>query len=539
MTEPLRSASLDLVRALLFHEPVPSRFDGFFRDLGFVHLFSASGIHLLALFFWIELACKRGGMALGIPIRVVRPGIHVLFFSVCLLVWKIEGFHFSLFRPLFSVLIRMGVRATGFRTPILLPLFVVFLTECLLRIPEGLSHGAVHYYLAVGGSLLALSRPGGVRESGFRTHVRMAVFSWVPIALLDLFRDRLIVASTPVLNLVSITPISMGLYPVTLIAHALTGGTPEWLLSLWSLFLQAMIALAEVLPPPVTAGIRFFPIVLICGALVFRFRKRPILLVPLFLLLLASRAFTPEKNTQATVQLDVGQGDSALLIRPGRIELIDAGSLRVQSPDRWIRTLSRHGVSRVDGVLLTHLDEDHIGALPVLLALFPVGCIEIGEPHQREERGARILDWIAHTHPAIAVVSRGCIRNARVEWFESKRKGQKGNEWMAGIASASSGVLYLALGDGDAIQEKKFLAEFEPEIRAHTRRIFKIGHHGSRFSSDPEVLREINPAEFWISVGRKNRYRHPAPEVLERLERFAGRVRRTDREGDLVAESAK
>ena len=533
MARPLEQTSNDLIRSLLFHEPVGSGVDGVFRAMGAVHLFTASGIHLLALFFWLELILKRSGETFQIPIRRIKAAGLAGFLAVSLLVWKNEGFHPSLFRPLLSVLIRLGLREAGFRTPVLLPLVVVLLFEALISLRTGVSPGAIHYYLAVGGSLLALAR-SGAKERGLALHLRMSVYSWVPIAVLDLWRDHRVVPSTPLLSLLSIPPVSLVLYPLTLLGRTLTGGIPECIRTLWILFMNVMVRVLDFLPggfsvpraPVLIGGI-------LSIVILFSARRSRRFLLPLTIGVIALRFLMPEASETRFVQLDVGQGDSAILQKSGRTEMVDLGSGRVQTPERMVRLLGRYGVDRVEGVLFTHLDEDHIGALPVLLALSGVRCIEMGEHHREDERGKRILEWMQENHPGIPVLSRGCIRNGRVAWFGSDREGAKGNEWMAGIASTFADRVYLALGDGDSKQEEAFTREFSFEIFSRPHRVWKVGHHGSRFSSDFKSLTAMRPDEFWISVGRRNRYHHPAPATLARLSLMPGRVRRTDQEGDL------
>ena len=537
MTPSLLSLSTELSRSLVFHDPVKSNLDGFFRDLGLVHLFTASGIHLLALFFWLDLLIKAAGRRLAIPIRWVKPFHYFVFLIISLLVWSVEGFHPSLFRPLLSVLIRVGLKEFGFRAPVLFPLALVFSFEWALSFKPGLPPGATHYYLSVAGSLIALSRENSSGR-GIRLHLRMAVYSWVPIALLDLFLDHWVVVSTPLLSLISIPIVSFFLYPLSLLSIALTHTVPLGVIQLWSVFLKGLVLVLEVLPGGFSVDPRYFSLGIFLGSvgMILRSQVRPLLL-PYLILILSLPVLLQGSGATQWIQLDVGQGDAAVLKKPGRIELIDIGSGRVQTPDHLLRQLARYGITRVDGVLLSHLDEDHSGGLATLLALISVGCVEMGAHHQREVRGEHMVSWIKSHDPGIKVQGQGCIQNGRVAWFESARGGAKGNEWMAGISSSWKKQVYLALGDGDEEQEQSFLREFQMEIDSHPIRIWKVGHHGSRFSSNPEVLRTIHPNEFWISVGKRNHYHHPSPETLARLARFPGKVRRTDQEGDLVMDS--
>jgi competence protein ComEC len=537
MDDSLTRLSSDLIHSLLFHERMASGLDGVFRDLGWVHLFTASGIHLLALFFWLDLLIRKFGQWRRLPIRWVRGFILVSFLWVAFLAWKTEGFHPSLFRPLLTVLLRKGFSMAGFRTPILFPVLLVFGFEWAISLQTGMPPGAIHYYLAVGGSLLALARSEKNR-SGFRLHLEMAVFSWVPIGILDAIRDHQVAPFTPFFSLLSIPPVSLVLYPITLLVWAGMHSIPDFLLQVWCVYLKFLIFIADSLPTIVSVRPEIL-FLSIFGVLGFQMsiRSRTGRWLSVMAWVVVIRFFLDSEFPSRFIQLDVGQGDSAVLKRPDRLELVDLGSARVITPDRMFRSFSRFGITHVDGVLFSHLDEDHIGALPILLALFPVGCIEIGAHHQEDPRGQRILEWIRGHHPGVPIQASGCIQNARVAWFESHRGGAKGNEWMAGLASSWQDHLYLALGDGDQMQEHDFLREFKSEIESHSHRIWKVGHHGSRFSSNGEFLRSIHAEEFWISVGRKNHYHHPSPEALARLALLPGRVRRTDQEGDLESGS--
>ena len=93
---------------------------------------------------------------------------------------------------------------------------------------------------------------------------------------------------------------------------------------------------------------------------------------------------------------------------------------------------------------------------------------------------------------------------------------------------------YFALGDGDFSQEWEYVHEFSTEIALYPKRIWKVGHHGSKFSSDSGFLKELNPSAFWISVGKHNHYHHPHPLTMERLHELQVPIYRTDEDGDLV-----
>jgi len=538
--------------ALIYHHPTSSGVDGVLRILGLVHLYGASGIHLYAVGTWIQILAQRLGMHFGVSSRQLSLGVLGVFLVSTLVIWKLQGFALSLFRPLCTLLLRMGFKEWGARTAPGVPLLVTLGVECLLTQRSGLSPGALHYYLAVGGSLVAFSGPASAR-SPFRTHLEMAVFSWIPIACWDLLKDGLVSPMTPFLSLLTVPFLSLGLFPIAVGASIFSSEIPGPMLKVCESIFDGLLEFLDFLQKCTggslvmvvrheatwfaffaTLGVHFarrLPLTRRPGSVPRGMRLVGVLLLGIGTFLV--RVHGPHPSRVA--QLDVGQGDSALTISKSRTELIDVGGSRALGPAEWIHSLARFGVTEVDGILLTHMDRDHTGGLPALLSVISVGCIEISRMHQREDAGKIWIEWLRTRVPETRILDSGCIQDSEVAWFQSRRHRSGGNAWMAGVVhELDPSAVYLALGDGDADQERQFLSHFEAEIPRVRQRIWKVGHHGSRFSSDLGVLQRLNPQEVWISVGRKNPYHHPSPETLSRLSLLPGRIRRTDREGDLV-----
>jgi competence protein ComEC len=104
-------------------------------------------------------------------------------------------------------------------------------------------------------------------------------------------------------------------------------------------------------------------------------------------------------------------------------------------------------------------------------------------------------------------------------------------------SNASSVVLHAVLGDFDALLTGDAYKDVDRLVAARLGdplEVLKVGHHGSDTSTDPELLDATGPELALVSVGRLNRYGHPAPQVLRRLEERGIRIRRTDTEGDIT-----
>jgi competence protein ComEC len=254
----------------------------------------------------------------------------------------------------------------------------------------------------------------------------------------------------------------------------------------------------------------------------------------------ASQILFSHPRVSRVRQWDVGQGDAALIQEGGRNEIIDAGPSRIMDASAWIRKLARAGAPRIDALMFSHLDEDHRGGSKMLLSVASVACVLLPLNVQRSDRGRRLASEILEEFPDTKIEEQDCIRLSRVGWFESKRSGSAGNELMAGVVhEMGGGRAYFALGDGDEIQELLYESYFRPELERNSERIWKVGHHGSRFSSNSGFLRRLQPKEAWISVGARNPYHHPAPATLGILRDLSIRFRRTDQEGDLELASTE
>ncbi len=224
------------------------------------------------------------------------------------------------------------------------------------------------------------------------------------------------------------------------------------------------------------------------------------------------------------VQLDVGQGDSAVLLTQGFTTVIDTGP----EGERALADLLRKEGRDVDLLLLSHLDSDHAGALDTLIAeRIPVARIGLPTGIEAEETDPGILDALARLVQSGAViegVAQGDtidVPQARLEALgpAPSAKGSNGRSLVVRIEA--QGVSILTTGDLPA----------QYEMHAGTRcDILKVSHHGAKSATSAQLLKSASPSLALISVGR-NFYGHPTPEVLGRLAQAGVQVLRTDESG--------
>jgi competence protein ComEC len=244
------------------------------------------------------------------------------------------------------------------------------------------------------------------------------------------------------------------------------------------------------------------------------------------------------RGSAEILMIDVGQGDAIALRSPkGRWLLIDTGPASREggmAGHPVVRALKSRGVRRLEALVLTHPDLDHIGGAEAVLSTFDVGVVyDPGLPAGKQSF-VDVLDVAAGR----GVPWRAARAGDRIDLDGLVLRVLSPEEELApgGDSNASSVVIHAVLGDfdvlltGDSYKDvDRLLAPGFTEVVE----VLKVGHHGSDTSTDALLLARARPELALISVGRNNRYGHPAPEVLDRLNRSGARVRRTDREGSI------
>ncbi|MGD1062764.1 MAG: ComEC/Rec2 family competence protein [Terracidiphilus sp.] len=241
--------------------------------------------------------------------------------------------------------------------------------------------------------------------------------------------------------------------------------------------------------------------------------------------------------------IDVGQGDSLLLITPdGRTLLIDGGGFgggprqapqdfdigeEVVSPALWAR-----GIRHLDAVALTHAHSDHIGGLPAVLRNFHPNELWVGNnPHVAVYNA--LLAEAATLHVRVRSFRAGdafTFGTTQINVLAPFREYQPGAE----PVNNDSLVLHMAYGATSVMLEGDAEAPIEQAMLAETglaSTLLKVGHHGSITSTRPEFLARVAPQWAVISCGLHNRYGHPREEVLQALQDAHVRTYQTDTNG--------
>ena len=232
---------------------------------------------------------------------------------------------------------------------------------------------------------------------------------------------------------------------------------------------------------------------------------------------------------------DVGQGDAILLRFGERALLVDAGPDPQTARQVLLPRLARLGVDRLDGLVLTHADADHIGGAADILGALPVTTLWMSEPEQ--------------DHPLLSVIEAAAARaGSRIE----RPRDGEALQWhpavsiqvrfaaadVAGGDNNQSMVVHVRYGDADFLltgdierAAERALVSANGGLEAD---VLKVAHHGASTSSSPEFLASVKPQVAIISAGLGNAFNHPRDDVLRRLRALDAQVFRTDLAGDVA-----
>ncbi len=271
----------------------------------------------------------------------------------------------------------------------------------------------------------------------------------------------------------------------------------------------------------------------------FHRRKKWLLGLSLVLALLFFITKHPLENEVTVV--DIGQGDSIFLRdMRGRTVLIDVGGrVDFAAKEAWqersrqanaertlIPYLHSRGVDRIDSLVLTHTDTDHVGDVLEVAKQVQIGRIVVSQGSLTVPDFVATLKEINVPVHVVKVGDRLPIFDSYLEVLYPDGTGDGGNN--------DSIVLYGRLLEtnflftGDLEQGELDLIETYPNLPVD---VLKAGHHGSKGSSYPEFLDHIGAKIALVSAGENNRYKHPHQETLDRFDSRNIQVYRTDQQG--------
>ena len=242
--------------------------------------------------------------------------------------------------------------------------------------------------------------------------------------------------------------------------------------------------------------------------------------------------------------IDVGQGDSMLVITPQKKTLlVDGGGSKSTSFDVGEQTLLPYllnkGIKTIDYMMPSHFDEDHVQGLFTILEKLTVKKVIVAEQKVDSENYQKFMKFVEEKNIQTIWVKQGDkillekgvnldILWPKTEWIAENPLNN--NAIVANLHYGKFSLLFT--GDIEEIAEKEILQCYQnTELCKAT--VLKVAHHGSKSSSIQSFLTMVKPKIALIGVGETNTFGHPNEGVLERLEKIGAKIYRTDENGEI------
>ena len=263
-------------------------------------------------------------------------------------------------------------------------------------------------------------------------------------------------------------------------------------------------------------------------------RALPIILLPALFLQLIPYA----DSTLRVTYLDVGQGDAIVIELPYRrgVYLIDTGgTVSWGSPSDWrapmkpfevgrkivVPYLKGRGITKIDKMILTHADSDHMEGADEVLEEIRVNEIHISPGSELEPTMEEVLHIAKDKKIPVLAMTEGAnwsVKETGFYYVAPENEAYKGNDSSLVLLMTTVGPSFLFTGDLEIDGEKAIVKKYGDGDWG--RLILKAGHHGSRTSSSDAFIQSLQPELAILSYGRNNRYGHPHAEVVETFEKY-------------------
>jgi competence protein ComEC len=525
-----------------------------FTRTGVNHLMSISGLHItmlasvgFALTYWLWRRSVR--LTLWLPARKAAALIALL---VALSYALLSGFGVPAQRTVYMV----GAVAAALwlnRNFSLGQILSIALLGVLIPDPWAvlspgfwLSFGAVALILYV--SAHRIARSHWLREYAV---VQWAMTIGLTPMLLGLFQQVSLVS--PIANAFAIPLVSLIVVPLALLGAVLPWDVPLWLAHLVMQFTMTILEWLNDLPqavwtqhaPPawsVVAGMLGVLLILAPRGIPARWLGI-VLMLPMFL----NSPAPPAADTLRMIIFDVGQGLAVGVQTQHHALLFDTGpdfSGDADSGNRIIvPTLRALGISRLDGLILSHDDLDHTGGTASVEQAMPIQWIASSLP----DDSPLLQDFPHQLNQASAEMkgSRHCSDGDHWNWdgvnFEILHPASNvdtsiklhDNDLSCVLRISIGGQHIFLVGDIEKKSEQRLLENHAAQLPAS---LLVVPHHGSKSSSTPEFVAAVLPDYAVFTTGYRNRYGHPKAEVVQRYADSGAELLRSDEDGAVLVE---
>ncbi|QTM98344.1 MBL fold metallo-hydrolase [Sediminibacillus dalangtanensis] len=230
--------------------------------------------------------------------------------------------------------------------------------------------------------------------------------------------------------------------------------------------------------------------------------------------------------------IDVGQGDSILIEAPnGRKMLVDGGP--PSAAEKVTEYLKERGINKLDLVVATHPDIDHIGGLVEVLDEFDVKhLIDSGKLYTTSTYFHYLQQIKKKKIPVTVAVGEENIvidPQLTIRVLNTQNAFKTNNQSSIALSLRYGRVDFLLMADVETIQEQNIL-----DVKQLQAEILKVAHHGSGTSTSFDFIREVRPETAILSYSKNNEFGHPVDRVVDYLQLAGATIYSTAKVGDIV-----
>ena len=495
----------------------------YLQDLGVVHLFAISGLHISIFTMLLEVLLKK-----------IKKGLRNFIIIIFLIIYaSLLGFPASVMRALtmFIFLKIFSFLKEKFKMSFKTYEIMLLSTSILLIINPYFLYdtGFLYSNLCTFGLVFYNDKTKNYLLKSLKTTYIATIFS-LPITVCLNYSYNLL---TPLFNIVFVPFISFLFYPICLITFLFPFFLPvlKILIKLLELLtiVFTKVSINIILPKMSIIVIIIYYLNIF---LLSKYKKVYYHLFNILFLLIYPYGYSLD-NSLNVYYLDVSQGDASLIISPRKKEvtMIDTGGLTTDenyyTAKNIIKFLHSINIKKIDNLIISHGDFDHIGNAFYLVNNIKVGKV-IFNNNEFNELETNLIKILQDKKIEFQKENSN-LQGKYLTWqFLNTRLYDNENDNSLVTYLKYQDYTFLFMGDASKLTEEDIIKKYKlPKID-----FLKVGHHGSKTSSSKEFISKINPKYSIISVGRKNKYGHPNKEVLNNLDN--SKIYRTDQDGSIM-----
>ncbi len=503
-----------------------------YQGIGISHLFAISGMHIGLL----TLVISKLLMKLNIKEKYIFIIISLFLFFYLF----ITGVSPSILRAIFFYLFfslnkiyNLNIKGVN--------IFLLIFSISLLVNPYYIHEVSFLYSYTISFSILLVGNKisnGSYFKRLFLTSLISFIVSF-PITIY--FFNQINILSV-FYNMLFVPFISMIVFPLSIITYIIPFFEP-----IFNVFISLMeflalkfnsISFSKLIFPSLS---RYYYILYIIGVIIFIYfyNKKIISVLPILLLALFNYLYPVFFNQNYLMFLDVGQGDSILIHSKDKTMLVDTGGVINYSREKWqerkneksltnyvtIPVLKKLGIRKIDYLVLTHGDFDHMGEALKLIKQYRVEDIYLNQGNFNLLE-KKVIKKYRHVYQ---IREKEEIVLGNINIVQINKEFSDENDSSSILLMYYKNKKILLTGDASKKSEEYILNKYN----IGKIDVLKIGHHGSKTSTSDELLEELRPSLAIISCGKNNRFNHPHKETIDKLKEYRIKYLRTDISGTI------